>query len=79
MEDTHTHTTSKKKRSIVYPLIRLNKHHRTTAARATKILSFSIGMWYGVFMFKMVEIDKASYYLPSHQVTFLECVFFFSA
>ena len=37
------------------------------------------GMWYSVFMFKMVEIDKASYYLPSHQVTFLECVFFFSA
>ena len=74
MEDTHTYS-KKKKRSIVYPLIRLNKHqHQSPLQRCS-----SIGMWYGVFMFKMVEIDKASYYLPSHQVTFLECVFFFSA
>ena len=75
---THVHTARKKREALFTRSFGwINTSERPKSLQQQQLRN--CGMWYSVFMFKMVEIDKASYYLPSHQVTFLECVFFFSA
>ena len=74
----HIHTARKKREALFTRSFGwINTSERPKSLQQQQLRN--CGMWYSVFMFKMVEIDKASYYLPSHQVTFLECVFFFSA
>ena len=77
MEDTRTYSKKKREALFTRSFGWINTSERPKSLQQQQLRN--CGMWYSVFMFKMVEIDKASYYLPSHQVTFLECVFFFSA